>query len=194
MMRIRFVLPFYFLISVARLHAQGARAELLAADRNTSGLSSDSGLVAVLTTTLNTGGVLLWPGAPVVVGPDQAKRLLLSLPARDSFRLTWQPLGVELSTDSTLGITWGVAAITSRVIPGAPHLGRYTAAWQRESGRWSISAFLFMNVQPIADHVPSGIPVTRSPVAATGPAGHFVAADLAFARLARESGAVLAFR
>src|SRR4051812_29758418 len=194
MMRIRFVLPFYFLISVARLHAQGARAELLAADRNTSGLSSDSGLVAVLTTTLNTGGVLLWPGAPVVVGPDQAKRLLLSLPARDSFRLTWQPLGVELSTDSTLGVTWGVAANTPRMIPGAPQLGRYTAAWQRESGRWAISALLFMNVKPVADDLPPGIPATRPPVSATGAAGRFASADLAFARLARDSGAVVAFR
>jgi hypothetical protein len=195
-MRIRFVVlaGVLLLISVVQLEAQGARAELLASDRKASGVSSDSGLVAVLSTALSPRGVLLWPGAPVVVGPDQAKRLLLTLPARDSFRLTWQPLGVELSTDSTLGITWGVAAITSRMIPNAPHLGRYTAAWQRESGRWSISALLFMNVQPIADHVPPGIPVTRSPVSATGPAGPFVAADLAFARLARDSGAVLAFR
>src|SRR3954462_2070677 len=168
MMRIRFVVAgVYFLISVVQLHAQGSRAELLAADRMTSGLSSDSGLVAVLTTTLNARGVLLWPGAPVVVGPDQVKRLLSRLPARDSFRLTWQPLGVELSTDSTLGVTWGVAANTPRMIPGAPQLGRYTAAWQRESSRWTISAMLFMNVKPIANDLPTGIPVTLPPVSVT---------------------------
>jgi hypothetical protein len=194
-MRIRFVLAgVYLLISVVRLEAQGARAELLASDRMVSGLSSDSGLVAVLTRALNAQGVLLWPGAPVVVGPDQAKRLLLTLPAWDSVRLTWQPLGVELSTDSTLGVTWGVAAITPRVRPGAPQLGRYTATWQRESGRWTVSALLFMNVHPIADKLPPGIPVTRPAVSATGPAAGFVAADLAFARLARDSGAVIAFR
>src|SRR3954468_14417998 len=194
-MRIRFVVAgVYFLISVVQLHAQGSRAELLAADRMASGLSSDSGLVTVLTTTLNARGVLLWPGAPVVVGPDQAKRLLLTLPARDSFRLTWQPLGIELSTDSTLGITWGVAAVTPRMTPGAPQLGRYTAAWQRESGRWAIAALLFMNVKPIANDLPPGISVARPPVSATGPAGRFASADLAFARLARDSGAVVAFR
>jgi hypothetical protein len=175
-----------------RLMAQGA--ELLAADRAASDLSSDSGLVAALGKSLDRGGVLLWPGAPVVVGAEEAKRLMAAISARDTMRLTWQPLGIELARDSTLGVTWGVAVISSRLTPNAPHIGRYTAAWRRGGGRWTISALLFTGIKPIATSLAPGIPLSRLPAPATGPAGHFMAADLAFARLAGDSGAVVAFR
>jgi hypothetical protein len=176
------------------LLAQAADAALLAADRAASALSSDSGLVAVFASTLAPSGVILWPGAPVVVGREQATRLIRGIPAGDTTRLTWQPLGTELSSDSTLGITWGIAATSSRQTPSAPLLGRYTAAWRRDGKRWSLSALLFTNVMPVVGTVPQGMPVTRTPAPASGPAGHFVAADLAFARLAGDSGAAVAFR
>jgi hypothetical protein len=177
-----------------RLVAQGARAELLAADRAASDLSSDAGFVAALGKSLDRAGVLLWPGAPVVFGADEARRMMVAISARDTMRLTWQPLGIELARDSTLGVTWGVAVITPRVTPGAPHIGRYTAAWRRGGGRWTISALLFTGVKPVTTSPAPDIPLSRSPARATGPAGHFVAADLAFARLAGDSGAVVAFR
>jgi hypothetical protein len=180
--------------SPLRLMAQGPGAQLLASDRATSALSSDSGLVAALSHALDSDGVLLWPGAPVVVGLAEAKRLLLAMPASDSLRLTWQPLGTELSRDSAFGVTWGVAVTTPRLTPGTPHLGRYTAAWRRAGGRWTISALLFTGVNPVATKLPGGLPLTRAPAPPTGRAGHFVAADLAFARLAGDSGAEVAFR
>jgi hypothetical protein len=182
------------MLSPLRLVAQDAGVELLASDRAASALSSDSGFVAVLGKSLDRDGVLLWPGAPVVVGADEAKRLMVAISARDTMRLNWQPLGVELARDSTLGFTWGVAVITSRLTPGAPHIGRYTAVWRRDAGRWSISALLFTGVNPVATSLAPGIPLSRSPAPAIGPAGHFVAADLAFARLAGDSGAAVAFR
>jgi hypothetical protein len=151
-------------------------------------------LVAAVTKSLDRDGVLLWPGAPVVVGAEEVKRLMGAISARDTMRLTWQPLGVELARDSTLGITWGVAVITPRLTPGAPHMGRYTAAWRRGGGRWTISALLFTGVKPVATSPAPGIPLSRSSARAIGPAGQFVAADLAFARLAGDSGAVVAFR
>jgi hypothetical protein len=197
-MRIRLAVPLSValphLLLPLRLLAQGVEAGLLAADRTESALSSDSGFVAVLAKSLDRGGVLLWPGAPIVIGPDEAKRLMLTISSQDSMRLTWQPLGVELARDSTLGVTWGVAVVTPRLAPGVPHIGRYTAAWHREAGRWSMTALLFVGLKPGAIALPPGMPITRSPMPATGPAGHFVAADLAFARLAGDSGAVIAFR
>lgn len=177
-----------------QLVAQGPGDQLLASDGAASTLSSDSGFVAVLARSLDSDGVLLWPGAPVVVGPEQATQLMLTVLPRDTLRVTWQPLGTELSRDSTLGVTWGVTALISRVTPGAPHLGHYTAAWRRGTGRWTISALLFTNVKPVATTLPPGMPRTRSPLRPTGSAGHFTAADLAFARLAADSGAVVAFR
>jgi hypothetical protein len=184
----------YLLLLPLRVVAQGARADLLASDRAASALSGDSGLVAALGKSLDRDGVLLWPGAPVVVGAEEAKRLMVAVSDPDTIRLTWQPLGVELAGDSTLGVTWGVALITSRLTPGAPHIGRYTAAWRRGAARWTVSALLFTGVKPVATSLVPGIPLSRSPARPTGPAGRFVAADLAFARLAGDSGAVVAFR
>jgi hypothetical protein len=127
-------------------------------------------------------------------GAEEATRLMRAISVRETMRLTWQPLGVELARDSTLGVTWGVAVITPRLAPGAPQIGHYTAVWRRDAGGWRISALLFTGVKPVATSVPPGIPLSRSRTPATGPAGHFVAADLAFARLAGDSGAAIAFR
>lgn len=81
---------------------------------------------------------MLWPGAPVVAGTADLKRLLAALPA-DSIQLTWQPLGIELSRDSCLGITWGIAvASASR----SPEIGNYISAWRRDGACWSIAALV----------------------------------------------------
>jgi hypothetical protein len=149
-------------------------------------------LTIALARSLDHDGILLWPGAPVLIGPGEAERALA--PAKDSTRLLWQPFGAEMSTDSTMGVSWGVAVTASRVTPGAPQIGRYTAVWHRVNDHWSVSALLFMNVQPVITRVPEEVPLTRSPLQPRGAAGRFIKADLAFARLARDSGAVQAFR
>ena len=176
----------------AGLLAQDARAELLTADRSMSALSSDSGLKFALVRSLDHDGVLLWPGAPVLVGPGEAQRVLVS--TQDSTRLLWQPLGAEMSADSMMGVSWGIAVTAPRLTPGAPHIGRYAAVWHRLNDKWSVSALLFTNVQPVISRVPADVPMTRSPLHPRGAAGRFVNADLAFAQLARDSGAVKAFR
>jgi hypothetical protein len=179
---------------VHRLPAQGARPELLAADRALSVLSSDSGLATAVTASLDRDGVLLWPGAPIVVGPEAGRLLLTKVLAGEPARLTWQPLGIELAQDSLLGVTWGVAVATPRNTQAAPGIGRYTAAWRRKAGRWSLAALLFVGINPAATEIPQGVPLTRTPVRPAGAAGDFVAADLAFARFAADSGAPAAFR
>jgi hypothetical protein len=184
------VLPLWVPLQLA---AQGGTVDILEADRATSASSSDSGLMTALSRSLADDGVVLWPGAPVVIGPGETRRLLSSALPRDSVRLTWQPLGFEIAHDSTLGMTWGVAVLSSRHTSNAPRIARYTTIWRNSAAGWTIAAILFMNVQPVTTRVP-GIPLTRSPSRAGGPSAHFVAADLAFARMARDSGAVIAFR
>jgi hypothetical protein len=182
------------LLRPTRAFAQDVRAELLAADRAASALSSDSGLVKVLKKTLDARGVLLWPDAPVLFGAGEAQQMLLSPSGQDSTRLAWQPLGVEFATDSTMGVSWGVAVTAPRFQPGPPHIGRYTAVWHRAPSAWTISALVFMNLKTSVTKLPAGAPLSRTPIKPSGPAGPFVAADLAFARLAHDSGAVSAFR
>jgi hypothetical protein len=143
--------------------------------------------------SIHRDGILLWPGAPVVAGTPDLKRFLAVLHA-DSLQLTWQPLGVELARDSSLGITWGVAvASASRKAP-APEIGSYIAAWRRDGARWTIAALVFAGLRRLPKPVLSGeVPATRKALEARG-SGPFVAADLAFARLAADSGAAVAFK
>jgi hypothetical protein len=177
------------------LFAQDQRTALVAADRAASQLSSDSGFAVALLGNAHREAVLLWPGAPVAAGTEELRKVLDALPNRDSLRLTWQPLGLELARDSTLGVTWGIAVASNRWGDTPPRIGRYTSTWRRDEGRWTMAALLVTGVAPIpAAAVPRGFPLTKEPVRATGAAAPFVAADLSFARLAGERGAEVAFR
>jgi hypothetical protein len=177
----------------AGIEAQGQVAALLDAERAVSKQSSDSGLAPAVLRAMEPAGVLLWPGAPVVSGSRTVRRLLESLPGGDSLRLVWQPLGIALARDSTLGVTWGVAVQSAGRIPSPPEIGQYIAAWRRQDSHWAVAALLFIGLNPPVTAVPSGIPLTLAPATASGRAGPFVAADLAFARLAGDSGAATAF-
>ena len=179
------------LISGRRIAAQDQRTAILNAERATAELSRDSGLAGALLGSIHRDGILLWPGAPVVAGTSDLKRFLTAL-AADSLQLTWQPLSVELARDSSLGITWGVAvANASRGAP--PEIGSYIAAWRRDGARWKIAALVFAGLGRLPKPVLSGeIPMSRKAIEARG-SGPFVAADLAFARLAADSGAAVAF-
>jgi len=148
----------------------------------------------MLSGRLDSAGVLLWPGAPVIVGRDEARRWAAIIPGSDSIRLTWQPLDLRLAQDSSLGILWGVVALTSRAAPRPAEFGRYMAVWHRDQNRWLIDAILFSGVKPPARTLPPGLPAGRAPASVSGAAARFVAADLAFARLAGDSGAAVAFQ
>jgi ketosteroid isomerase-like protein len=179
----------------SRLPAQDQRAALVAADRAAAQLSSDSGFAAALQGAAHSNAVLLWPGAPVASGSEEVRKLLEALPTRDSIRLSWQPLGVQLARDSTLGVTWGIAVAGTHEGNAPPQIGRYTTMWRHDDGRWSIAALLVAGVPSVSRAtLPSALPLTQAPARASGPAAAFVAADLAFARLARARGAEVAFR
>lgn len=53
--------------------------------------------------------MLLWPGAPVLIGTDEVVRFTRTIQKSAPARLTWQPLEIHLSRDSTLGVLWGIA-------------------------------------------------------------------------------------
>jgi hypothetical protein len=182
------------LVGHSQLEAQDHRATLLAAERETADHSRDSGLTSALSHAMHSEGVLLWPNAPVVIGHSEVIRLVRTLPHRDSFSLTWQPLAIELSLDSSLGVTWGVAVATGSLVASAPHIGRYLSVRRRESNRWMLAAVLFLGFPAPAPHLPSGQPLSQAALAPNGSSGRFIQADLAFARLAGDSGAAVAFR
>ncbi|MGZ8398540.1 MAG: hypothetical protein ACXWWN_05840 [Gemmatimonadales bacterium] len=175
------------------LTAQDQRTAVLNAERAISELSRDSGFAGAALGSFHRDGILLWPGAPVVVGVSDLKRLLTALPA-DSPQLTWQPLGIELSRDSGLSVTWGVAVADANGSAPKPEIGSYIAAWRRDRARWTIAALVFAGLRRLPKPALSGkIPVRRKAIQARGASAPFIAADIAFARLAADSGAAVAF-
>jgi len=165
---------------------------ILAAEHDLIAAAARDGAASALRSAFATDAVFLWPGAPVAVGPDAA-RLAAAQPFLDSLRLTLRPLLVQVARDSSLGVAWGVAF----GVPGASgalHVGRYIGVWRRESGQWRLAAFLLgALVAPQTAVLPPALPLRRAPLAPSGPAAPFVAADIAFARLAADSGAAIAF-
>jgi hypothetical protein len=176
-----------------RLAAQDQRTTLLNAERATAEQSRDSGFAGAMLRSMHGDGILLWPGAPVVAGTADLRRFFAS-PQMKSLHLAWQPLGIELARDSTLAATWGVAAASAARHAAAPEIGNYIAAWRRDGKRWAIAALVFAGLRRLPKPVLTGeIPVSRRAIDARGTAGPFVAADVAFARLAGDSGAAVAF-
>jgi hypothetical protein len=179
----------------SHLPAQDQRTALLAADHAAAQLSSDSGFAAALLGSTHRDAVLLWPGAPVAAGAEDLRKVLGALPSRDSLGLIWQPLGLELARDSTLGVTWGIAVTAPRSADALPRIGRYTTIWRRDDGHWTIAALLVTGLAPVsASALPKELRLTKGPAQRTGGAAPFVEADLAFARLAGERGAAVAFQ
>ncbi len=176
------------------LGAQISTSSLLAADRAASDVSARSGFVTAFLGALAGDGALLWPGAPVVTGAVQVRRVLESQRGLDSVRITWQPLAVEVSSDSSFGVTWGVTAISRD--KESPRLVRYITAWKREPGGWRIAAHVAIGSYPatpatLPTDLGSGPPPML--IRAGGAAAPFVAADIGFAQLAGDSGASRAF-
>ena len=188
------VLAGLLLMPVGSAAAQSAALDsLTAAERAVVEASARDGFVAAITGALTRDGTILWPGAPVVAGQDPVRRLLSAQKTLEAVRITWQPLGTELASDGSLGVTWGVAVAVSG--SGAARLGRYIAAWRRDGAAWRLAAFVPIGLIPSAAVVLSHefAALRHAPLEADGPAALFISADLAFARLAGDSGAALAF-
>jgi hypothetical protein len=173
------------------LTAQVSGATPRDAERAVAEQSGAVGAGKAVAAALHPRGVLVWPGAPVTVGAE-ATRLLAALPALDSVSLALQPLALELSADSSLAASWGLAIVTRRAVAGAPRVGRYIGMWTREAESWRLTALLLSGIiAPPAASTASSRP--RPPLSSSGPAGAFAAADLEFSRLAGDSGARIAF-
>jgi hypothetical protein len=174
--------------------AQNGQGAVLATEQRTAEVSRDSGLTKALLHSIHQSAALLWPGAPAVVGRDNIHRLLATLDS-DSLLLTWQPLQVQLARDSSLAVTWGVVVTGARHNPRSTQLGRYIGVWRRDSLRWTIAALVFSGIPGLPATIPPhDLPRALPALKPAGPIRPFVEADLAFARMAGDSGAGIAFK
>jgi len=166
------------------------------ADRAAAQLSSDSGLTVVLDHYLRSDGVLLWPGAPTLIGTKDVLQFTAPLQRSPRLRLSWQSLGIEMSQDSALAALWGIALATGSRDTFPPRLGRIVTVWQRGTNRWELAVMLLVgaalseNKSAVSVHGSNQAPSS----APSDPSKVYLDADRSFAQLARDSGASVAFR
>ncbi len=186
--------------ALAPLHAQGApeaQASLLEAEQAVARSVFDRGLVAGLEGALAEDAVLLLEGAPFIASRSRIIHALASQPAISQVRLERLPVFLAVSGDGTYGATTGATIIRRMAHPpdSASVHGHYIIVWRRMAPTqpWKIVALLENGLigegklQPLADPDRGPVPLMN------GPARLMAEADLAFARLAGDSGAGIAF-
>jgi hypothetical protein len=173
-----------------RAQANADRLEaLVEADRSASASSWKLGLRGALIEASDHDGVLLLPGAPLVIGMPVALRDLTNAPPPLSSKVTWDPLGSEISADSSLALLWGAASLTSG--PEAPATGRFVCMWRYADSRWKIAALALQG----SAYTYRGPALASAPAASPGQDSEkFFKADRDFARLAADSGVARAFQ
>ncbi len=165
------------------------RESLRAADASASTAAFKTGLPGALSTAMTADAVLLWEGAPIVSGRAGVQQLLAAQPG---VRVSWQPFRVLVSSDGKFGVTFGA---TSRYGDATAPAGtaRYMSVWQRVAPAvWKMVAHQQIGlVSPDSVKIPS--PLAGAVTSTKSPQDPFAAADIAFARMAIDSGAPAAF-
>lgn len=175
-----------------------ARIGLLIADRELSNAVFANGPVATIPAALGTDGVLVWPGAAVLLGGISATRFFNHQPLLAAARFSWQPFRIEIAPDSSLAVLAGVATLdrpATDPIPMMHRIGRYLAAWKRVNGAWHLDAFALINIIANGETIwTPAIGAAELPVVHSGgPAGDYTAADSTFAFDAGVMGLSAAF-
>lgn len=199
-MKFRWIIPGSMLILGAvayRAECQGSapdsmrawRESLRAADASASSAAFKTGLAAALPLAMTDDAVILWEAAPVVSGRQSIQQLLAAQPA---IRVSWQPLRVLVSSDGKFGVTFGATSRYGDVRSPASS-ARYISVWQRlSSGGWKIAANAQIGLlSPDSVKLPASL--AGAVTSTKSPQDPFAAADIAFARMAIDSGAPASF-
>jgi ketosteroid isomerase-like protein len=165
------------------------RESLRVADIGASAVAFKRGIGDALPLDMADDAVLLWEAMPVISGRTGITN---TLSAQRRLLVSWQPFRVLVSSDGKLGVTFGS---TTRFgdVSGPPAFGRYISVWRRVApGGWKLAARAEIGlVSPDSVKVPASI--IGSVTSADESRNPFAAADLAFAKMALDSGAPAAF-
>jgi hypothetical protein len=112
-----------------------------AADRQAL-LAADSAL-ALDGKSFTDSAVYLHPGAPLVRGASQISTYLTN--ARVARSLQREPVFADVSSDGSLGYTWGWTRVDST-------RGKYLACWRKAPAGWRLAAFA--GTVPVPDSAP----------------------------------------
>lgn len=165
------------------------RESLRAADASVSTAAFKTGLRDALNAAMTDNAVLLWDAAPIVSGRAGVQQLLSAQP---SVRVSWHALRVLVSSDGKFGVTFGATSRYAAATAPASS-AHYMSVWQRASpGEWKMVAHQQMGlVNPDSVKIPN--PLSGRLSSTKSPQDPFAVADIAFARMAIDSGAPAAF-
>ena len=165
---------------------------MLARDRAVAAAVRRDGLASGLAAALAPDALLLLDATPVAQGQEAARRVLAARADLAALAIEWQPLVAHLSPDGTLGVTIGSTRARPSAGDSAPALSNYLSVWRRQGDGWSLVAHVENGLSHEGGALSVQLPVP-APTEMTGAAASFAAADIAFARLALDSGAAAAF-
>jgi len=141
--------------------------------------------------------IFLYNGAPVIAGRANIVALLDAQPTLSQNRIQWLPLVAAVSSDGSLGATWGALSIRSTSQDTtAPRFGKYISTWRRAaSGAWELASFVEMGLSDQKVVMPPGVSQSSLPPAnpSARNGARFFEADHDFARMADMEGAPKAF-
>lgn len=172
------------------------RESLLTIDRAVSAAVLAKGFTAALVDVLAPDAIFLYDGAPIVAGRANVLTLLDAQPSLRTMRAEWLPLVATVSTDGTLGATYGVTVISSPPSPtdGGLRFGKYIATWRRSPpGPWRLAGFVEMGLNDEKVVVPPALLNAAAPSSISGNGSAMAKADADFARMALARGAPIAF-
>lgn len=173
------------------------RTALIEADKAAGNAVFQRGLQNGLQDFLAEDAVLVFEGAPLLSGRGRITQVFGSQPNLARLRVQRMPVLVALSEDGTYGATTGASIITrvGQAPDSAATFGHYIAVWRRsgEAAPWRIVALLENGLMAdAAFQRPRGLePGPVPPI--SGPARTLADADLAFAKMAADSGVHAAF-
>ena len=177
---------------------KATRASLLQADHALSAAARTRGVAGAFGEVLAPSSLFLYEGAPIVAGRDNILALLGAQPVLAAMRVQWLPLVAAISTDGTLGATYGVTAISPLPAGGdsAIRFGKYISTWRwSQTGAWQLVGHVEMGLTDAALVIPPGLAKVTLPAGnpLLGTGAPFARADIDFAKMAAANGAPAAF-
>lgn len=105
--------------------------ELIDAEKRFSQMSSERGMREAFLHYIADNGVLLRPDKEPIHGADAIE--YLSQVDDADFQITWIPQKAEISSDGSLGFTYGIynIEVNETIIKGT-----YVNVWKRQRGEW----------------------------------------------------------
>ena len=174
-----------------------ARTSLIEADKALGSSIFQKGIQRGLQEFLAEDAVLVFEGAPLLSGRSRVIQIIASQPSLSRLRIQRMPVLVFTSADGTYGATTGASIINrmGQAPDSSASYGHYITVWRRagEGSPWRIAAMMENGLMgDAAFQRPTGFEAGPVPLLA-GPSRMLADADLAFAKMATDSGVHAAF-